>query len=111
MKYDYIERTKQLYDIIKNVIDKGGTCRIDYCSVAEVMYKNENDKMLTEIEYTIGLATGPFGGEVKEFNIKNPVYMCKRDILNFVVESLSNSKSPYFYNEKTGKFDYQMLVM
>lgn len=109
MNNDNIEVTQQLYNIIKNCIGKGGLCRLARCSVSTVMYQNGNKNII----YKISLYIGPFISkrEVVKFTIRNPVYMCRRDVLNFVVHALSHKKSPYFFNEKTGKFDYVMIPM
>ena len=113
MKDDSIKTTDELWELIESMVGKGDMSRVASCSVSEVMErKDAQTRAFKHVAYKIHLYYGPFcvWKSRRKFKATNPVYLCKRDVVQFIAHSLSHKKSPYFFNTKTGKFDHEMIV-
>ena len=114
MSDDTVRTTEELWKLIEDMIGKGGMDRIASCSVSEVMErKDAQRRAFKHVAYKIHLYYGPFCVWKSRRKLKTtcPVYMCKRDVVQFIAKALSDRKSPYCFNPKTGKWDHQMMVM
>lgn len=109
-----IRTTEELWKLIESMIGKGGLDRIASCSVGEVMKRKDAEtRHHKHVVYKIHLYYGPFcvWKTRRKFSMKNPCYMCSRDVVQFIGKTLSDKRSPYYFNRKTGKWDHQMMIM
>lgn len=112
VEIDQINTTAKFYALLEDMIGKGGPERIAHCSVAEVVRRDVEGKVSRDKCYTIGLYWGPFLNhhDIQTSTKFYPVWLCKRDAVQFIAHSLSHKKSPYFFNAKTGQFDHERIV-
>ena len=112
VEIDQINTTAKFYALLEDMIGKGGLQRIAHCSVSEVVERDVTGKVDKAKYYTIGIYYGPFCShhDIQTSTKLYPVWLCKRDAVQFIAHSLSHKKSPYFFNAKTGQFDLEMMV-
>ena len=111
---DQVRTTEEFWKLIEGMVGKGDVSRVAACSVGEVIRrKDAESKPHKHVVYKIQLYYGPFcvWKSRRKFSIDNPVYLCHRDVVQFIGKALSDKKSPYYFNQKTGKWDHQMMVM
>lgn len=114
MSDDSVRTTDEFWKLIESMVGKGGMDRIASCSVSEVMRrKDAESRHYKHIVYKIHLYYGPFcvWKSRRKLSVENPVYMCRRDVVRFIGKALSDRKSPYCFNQKTGKWDHHRMVL
>lgn len=107
-KINMIKTTEEFWTLIQSMVGKGGMERIASCSVSQVIRRKDGQAgHHYHIVYKIHLYYGPFcvWKSRRKLSMEYPVYMYRHDVINFISKSLSDRKSPYYFNQETGKWD------
>jgi hypothetical protein len=105
---DAVKTTEEFWKLIESMVG------VASCSVSEVMRRLDGENHPHKhVVYKIHLYCGPFcvWKTRRKLKMENPIYVCRRDVIQFIGKALSDRKSPYYFNQKTGKWDHHMMVM
>ena len=105
-----IKDSVEFLELIMSLIENEDGQRLHYVSVSSVFCVDKHDRFQLEIQYIFDYyVVGPFKQDIHRNIMRNPVFLCERDVIQFIVHSLSDIKSPYFFNVKTGKFKCERI--